>query len=276
MHLGVRALRAGAFVGSYGKEENGKQFRCVRTIVVLRTVVSAKGENMQMSIRRIAASTIGVVLWTAMAANAWAIPLYGGSCGSAGCHGGVTNPNALDLSNADQLLSVPNRLDGGTADALPTYTVAPGDKVTFTFNVNEGYTSRKYAVGLQGLFDGGVKEIQSHKLLFTADPAWLRLTQTDPTMPPEPDWYATSEEGVTWTGPTTFDFTLTVDPSTPPDVYALFASVAGRNAARAEWSDVEAFYLQVSPVPEPSLGIMALGLGAVGLVWRYRSRCRKA
>ena len=226
---------------------------------------------MPMSIRLSLVTLTASVLLIGVARDAQATP---GSGYCVGCHGVTANKTrsaAMDLAGFDSTMAVSNRLDGGTANPLPTYTVQPGGTAKFSFTVNDGRNN--YSLALFGLDAGGVQTSASNKLSFTVASALTLRTDPDTSLP----YYALSAQSWGSTS-TNYDFTMTLDAATPPDVYALEVIAAGRGPGsittpNVQWADPEAFYLNVvNAVPEPSALVALIGCGAVGLVWWSRRR----
>ncbi len=150
---------------------------------------------------------------------------YGANCMS--CHS--VHRDAMAVTAYDELVSLSDRLDGGTADPLPTFAVTPGETVTLSFLVSNGYS--RYALALTDLDQGGVRENASNHLIYTADSSWENRST----------YFTTPRQ--TWTGATTHQFELDVHADTPPDFYALFVQIGGGGGGL--WAEGEEFYIQV-------------------------------
>ena len=124
----------------------------------------------------------------------------------------------------------------------------------------------KYAIQLKRLETEGQAISQSNFMVESnpGNTGWnLQGAQT--TQP-----YFTSDIGEN-TGAQTLSFELTIDASTPADVYDLEFAIAGKSGDNLFYQD-EHFYLAVAAIPEPAT-ISLMGIAAVGcLLTRKRNQ----
>ena len=127
-----------------------------------------------------------------------------------------------------------------------------------------------YAVELKLLEKGGVLNNASNKLVYDPDPSWTKLGTASVPYFIKDDG---NDGGILWTGSTaSYTFDLSVDASTPLDVYDLEFAVALSSGGEPTRYEDEHFYLHVvDAVPEPASWVMFSGLG-VCLVWCWRRR----
>lgn len=223
--------------------------------------------NLRVGWSGIAFAGSGILLITAVGASAR--PSYGVSC--RGCHGGVSQPGLMTVTNADGLINLdavnlPGATDRGS---IKYYDVVRGSSVALSMDVLDG--AAIYAPQQKRLEKGGVLNSASNLLIFTPDPTWTQWGT--PAVP----WFTKdggNNNGIGWTGNVaSYVFNLFVDASTPVDVFDLEFTVAIADAAGepTRYGD-EHFYLRVQDaIPEPATWLLVSSLGACLSMWR-RSR----
>ena len=215
-----------------------------------------------------------VVLGLAPAGVAGAKPSWAttndNSCKGSGCHSELlSDPDRMDVIDADELVDLGTQLDGKQRGPLNTFWVDPGTTVTLSMEVLDG--SDKFAVQLKRLEKPGQENDLSNFLIWMEDNlggnVWTRQEVANPP-------YFTKDNGNNGGLPPedagVFTFDLLVNADTPPDFYDLEFAVAGKEGGL--WYEDEHFYLEVLPEPSPALlGVVALSAIA-GLRWVRRAR----
>ena len=168
----------------------------------------------------------------------------------------------LNVVNHDTTAD-PDESGTGATDrgTLKVFQVVAGQTKTLSVDLQQIGDEDKYAVELKRLEVAGVENAGT--LVFAADAAWTQHNGP-------PDWWTDPGfNGYTWPGgPSSFDFDITVDGSTPNDFYDLEFAVAGKEPL---FYGDEHFYLQV--VPEPtSMAILSLIAGGGILLSSIRRR----
>ena len=216
--------------------------------------------SMRLTGRWFLYSLAGVGILLVAVGDAFARPSYGLSC--RGCHGGVSQPGLMSVTNPDgtidlDAINLPTATDRGP---LKYYDVVRGNSVALSMDVLDG--AAVYAPQQKRLEKGGVLNIASNLLVYTADVTWT--PQGTPAVP----WFTKdggNDNGIAWTGSVaSYVFNLFVDASTPVDVYDLEFTVAMADAAGepSRYGD-QHFYLRVlGAVPEPSVMVLIASLGA--------------
>ncbi len=193
----------------------------------------------------------GCLVLVAVSAS-FARPNYGRNCSS--CHdqsapiAGIPEVvNFAGLADPDESLT--GAVDRGF---LKTYVVKPGGTVDLTVLVDFGnLTDHSFAVELKRTEVPGVENNGS--LVFTADSDWFVHVGDIEFDPNRPYYTVPMDEGIIFSQPTEFTFTMRVDSATPADFYDLEFAVAGQ--PDFFYGD-EHFYLRV--VPEPSAAVLIL------------------
>jgi hypothetical protein len=199
-----------------------------------------------------------------MAVAAHARPHYARNCNA--CHGGgPLVATAPEVVNFDAFAD-PDESGTGAEDRglLKVFTVEPGGTVDLEVLVDlEDALNVRFAVELKGMEAPGV--VNGGTLVFDADPDWNRQTGTEISDPTRPYYTTPQDEGIDYTDPRVFTFTMGIDETTPADFYDLEFALAGQPGFH--YND-EHFYLRV--IPEPgTLALIALG-AAVGMTRRRR------
>ncbi len=109
------------------------------------------------------------------------------------------------------------------------YRITPGQTLAITLTATNAYDGY-YGLVLNQLNGSGLSNT-THHLVFTPDPTWSDYG----------GYYAVE--------PTTtlqkWIFNLTLASNTPPDIYPIEAQMAGKDANKTRWSQVQDFYIQV-------------------------------
>lgn len=214
--------------------------------------------------------TLLLILCASVVANtspAEALPNFGRNCGD--CHGGGPPPaaGALELINFNGLVDPDESFTGATdRGLLKFFDVFPGDSVDLTFRVDfQDAVDIHYAVELKRMENLGVEG--GGTLTQTPDADWFQQTGAVFMDLDRPYFTLPQDEGLHFTDPRTFTFTMLVDELTDPDFYDLEFAIAGQ--PEFFYTD-EHFYLHV--VPEPAtLVFVSLAV----LAMRRRSRVRR-
>ncbi|NOT02415.1 MAG: PEP-CTERM sorting domain-containing protein [Phycisphaerales bacterium] len=198
-------------------------------------------------------------------------PSNGRNCST--CHtGGSLGLDIPEVVGFDGYADPDETLTGATnRGLLKVFTVMPGQSIDLSARVDLGtFLNNAFAIELKRMETIGVEHGGS--LGFTADADWnlqIGVENVDPTRP----YYTLPDvDGIFFTAPTTFTFSMLVDPATPPDYYDLEFAVAGQPG---EFYGDEHFYLRV--IPEPAtIALLATGLVAIGVRSRTGSRNARA
>jgi len=129
------------------------------------------------------------------------------------------------------------QLNGKNRGDLETFVADPGTTVTMSVDVLTG--ADKYAIQLKRLETEGQTFSQENFMVWSNPGNTEWNLQGDQTVQP----YFTSDIGEN-TGAQTLNFELTIDASTPADVYDLEFAIAGKNGDNLFYQD-EHFYLAV-------------------------------
>lgn len=191
-----------------------------------------------------------------------AYPRFGRDCRI--CHdGGEPSEGGLEVVNFEGMVDPDESTTGATDRGLAKFfQVQPGGSVDLDVMVDLGtLTDHLYAVELKRM---EVPDVQGGgTLVYSPDPDWQFHIGDAITDPNRPYYTIPAEDGIPFTEPRLFTFTIEVDPSTDPGFYDLEFAVAGQPN---DFYTDEHFYLHV--VPEPArYGLLGLGLG-VYLCWR--------
>ena len=186
-------------------------------------------------------------------------PHFGRGCSD--CHGAGPPPvsGALELINFDGFFDPDESFTGATdRGTLKFFDVFPGDSVDLTIRVDfQDAVDIHYAVELKRMEELGVEG--GGTLTQSPDPDWFQQTGAIFSDPARPYFTIPEDEGIHFTDPQVFTFTMLVDESADPDFYDLAFAMAGQ--PDFFYTD-EHFYLHV--VPEPtSLALVSLAVLAL-------------
>ncbi|HVP12188.1 MAG TPA: dockerin type I domain-containing protein [Phycisphaerae bacterium] len=172
------------------------------------------------------------------AAPVHAEPAFGSNCLS--CHSELQT-NTIVVFNEDTLAD-PDESATGAPDrgVLPVFLASRGQVKTLQVQVEDLSADDTYAVQLSRLRYSGVEG--GGTLVYSGDCDWPQWGDSAP-------YYTDPVVRYQWgTGPTTFAFTIYVDPSATPDYYDLMFAVAGMfDADGGLFYARQHFYLQVMP-----------------------------
>ncbi len=167
----------------------------------------------------------------------------GNSCSS--CHGVNLLTGKMQVSSTRVLTDLGTQLNGKVRGHLKTFRATPGDVVTLSVDVLDGYD--KFAVQLKRLETGGQVNDQNNLLIWSEanspDNIWTRQEVNNPP-------YFTYDNGQNGgisgsVTPDSYTFDLLIDANTPPDFYDLEFAVAGKADGVGLWYQDEHFYLEV-------------------------------
>ncbi len=218
--------------------------------------------------KRTASAVLMVIVLSTILANtvqghpSWATH-HGNHC--IRCHGNSFRdfPTAsltgkMQVSDTGIITDLGTQLDGKVRGPLKTFRVIPGDVITLSVDVLDGYD--KFAVQLKDFEKGGQANNQANTLIWSVsnsiDNVWTRQEYQYASTPP----YFTKDAGNDYgifgnITPTTYTFDLLVEAATPPDFYELQFTVAGTTYTNEKnlWVQKESFYLEVVLPSNPAV-----------------------
>lgn len=195
---------------------------------------------------------------------ATARPSNGRDCST--CHtGGSLGLDIPEVVGFDAFADPDESLTGATnRGLLKVFTVMPGESIDISARVDLGtFLNYAFAIELKRMETLGVEHGGSLK--FTPDSDWNLQIGVENVDPTRPYYTIPAMDGIFFTSPPTFTFSMLIDPETPMDYYDLEFAVAGQPG---EFYGDEHFYLRVIPEPE-TWGLIAAGIA--GLHMRRRS-----
>jgi hypothetical protein len=252
------------------------------------------------------ASLLGIALCVCLvfSSPALAHPASGGNC--SGCHGASTTGRDTITGNSG-LLNLTSRLDGGNLGTFKVFNVLAGQTVPLTINVTDGgvlgndppdqfgaaltgspkplYSSATDSLAASVSAPGvlhGIENSTGDSLTFAQDSTWTATSKS--VSSPAPYTYVYFDKAAAvWTGSTqSYTYNLTVDPSTPSDVYSVFLRATGvdnqalgsGDSSYLKWTQGEEVLINVTAVPEPgTLALLAVAGVFVALgIGRWRRR----
>ncbi len=210
---------------------------------------------------------LSAICFVFVASSVLARPNFGRNCSD--CHSGGEPPaaDALRVINFDGMVD-PDESNTGAPDRgeLKFFEVEPGGTVDLTILVDlQNLVNYEYAVELKRMETTGVENFGV--LTYGADSDWFFQTGDALPDPDRPYYTIPEDEGIPFTAPREFTFTMFVDPTTDPDFYDLEFAMAGQPSFF--YTD-EHFYLHVTP--EPATTVLLVLAMVMSVRRRTRSR----